>query len=414
MAYTRVYAQRISWENEPSINTPLNDVNLNKMDYALNQIDGTLATWDTTKANQSDLLSCVKTITYDTDTGVFVFTWQNGTSQTVDLNIEKIPVSFSMDANGVITMTTEDGTQYTADVGSLIKTYTFTDSGRIDFSVTTDASGNKTVVADIIDGSITGAKLQPNYLADCQAAQTGAETAQGLSEDSAEDAEAWANGTRGGVPVPSTDPTYENNAKYWAQQANPTVLANMSDVNLTTPTNGQVLEYNGTTQKWENKAQAGGALSNLTDVTLTNPANGNVLKYNSTSQKWENYTLTKSDIGLGNVDNTSDINKPVSTATNTLVNNKHKVTSKQVTTSGWTSDTTSQSGTTLYKKTIALSHVYVTSPTVDIGASGVLPTTAQQEAYDLLQYVTINGTTLTLYASDIPTTAFYINVEGAD
>ena len=98
----------------------------------------------------------------------------------------------------------------------------------------------------------------------------------------------------------------------------------------------------------------------------------------------------------------------------TDVNNKHKVTSKQVATTGWTSDTTSQSGTTLYKKTIALSHVYVTSPIVDIGASGVLPTTAQQEAYDLLQYVTINGTTLTLYGSAIPTTAYYINITGVD
>ena len=98
----------------------------------------------------------------------------------------------------------------------------------------------------------------------------------------------------------------------------------------------------------------------------------------------------------------------------TDVNNKHKVTSKQVATTGWTSDTTSQSGTTLYKKTITLSHVYVTSPIVDIGASGVLPTTAQQEAYDLLQYVTINGTTLTLYGSAIPSTAYYINITGAD
>ena len=289
MAYTRVYAQRISWENEPSINTPLNDVNLNKMDYALNQIDGTLATWDTTKADQSDLLLSVKTIDYDDETGVFIFTWQNGTTKTVDLNIEKIPVSFSMNAQGVITMTTDDGTTYTADVGALIKTYTFTDSSVIDFTVTTDASGNKTVTADIVDGSITGSKLQPNYLADCQAAQTGAETAQGLSEDSAEDSEAWAVGERGGVPVPSTDPTYENNAKYWAQQANPTALANMSDVDLDTPTNGQVLEYNGATHKWENKAQAGGALSNLTDVNISLPANGNILQYNSTSQKWENH-----------------------------------------------------------------------------------------------------------------------------
>lgn len=33
----------------------------------------------------------------------------------------------------------------------------------------------------------------------------------------AEDSEAWAIGERGGVPVPSTDPTFENNARYYAE-----------------------------------------------------------------------------------------------------------------------------------------------------------------------------------------------------
>lgn len=98
------------------------------------------------------------------------------------------------------------------------------------------------------------------------------------------------------------------------------------------------------------------------------------------------------------------------------LNDKHKVTSKQVDTSGWATDTTSQSGTTLYKKTISLNHVYVDSPSVDIGAASgsVLPTAAQQTAYDLLQYVTVDGTTMYLYGSDIPTDAYYINVEGVD
>ena len=36
---------------------------------------------------------------------------------------------------------------------------------------------------------------------------------------SAEDAEAWAVGKRGGTDVPSTDDTYHNNAKYYAEQA---------------------------------------------------------------------------------------------------------------------------------------------------------------------------------------------------
>ena len=157
-------------------------------------------------------------------------------------------------------------------------------------------------------------------------------------------------------------------------------------------------------------------LNDLTDVDLTSPQNGQVPIYNSTTQKWENSNVSASSVAYSN--SSSGLSATNAQAAidevNGAQNNKHKVTSKQVATTGWTSDTTSQSGTTLYKKTIALSHVYVTSPIVDIGASGVLPTTAQQEAYDLLQYVTINGTTLTLYGSAIPSTAYYINITGVD
>lgn len=85
---------------------------------------------------------------------------------------------------------------------------------------------------------------------------------------------------------------------------------------------------------------------------------------------------------------------------------------------GWTTDTTSQSGTTLYKKQISLSHLYVDCPSVEVGAGTgyVLPTVAEQTSYDLIQYVTVDDTVpcLYLYASAIPTTAFYINVTGVD
>ena len=105
-----------------------------------------------------------------------------------------------------------------------------------------------------------------------------------------------------------------------------------------------------------------------------------------------------------------------STWSSTKINNINKITSLAVDLTGWTSDTTSQSGTTLYKKQISLNHVYVESPTVDIGSSGVLPTVAEQESYNLLQYVTVDDSVpcLYLYASAIPTTAFYINVVGVD
>ena len=279
MSYTNVYPSRINWENEPSIASPINATNLNKIDYAVYEHDQTFETWDVTKANQSDLLLSVKSIDYDTETGVFVFTWQNGTTKTVDLNIEKIPVSFSMDANGIITMTTDDGTTYTADVGSLIKTYTFSDSSEIDFETTTDSSGNKTVTASIKNGSIVGAKLEPNYLANCQSAANSASGSATAADGSAEDSEAWAVGTRDGVPVPSTDPAYNNNSRYWAEHTSNS-LAGLSDTNITSPTDGQALVYNSLTQKWENADQSAGGGSKITvttsestlygeDVTLT-------------------------------------------------------------------------------------------------------------------------------------------------
>ena len=55
-----------------------------------------------------------------------------------------------------------------------------------------------------------------------EAAADSAEAAAGSAEQasgSAEDAEAWAVGQRGGVDVPVTDETYENNSKFYAGRA---------------------------------------------------------------------------------------------------------------------------------------------------------------------------------------------------
>ena len=215
------------------------------------------------------------------------------------------------------------------------------------------------------------------------------------AEGDEEDAEAYAVGTRNGVPVTSGDPAYHNNAKYYSEQTNPDALANMTDVNISSPTNGQVLKYNSTTQKWENEAGGGGGGGTAADVSYDNTSSG----------------LIADDVQEA-IDELNTIK-----ATTTMVNNKHTVTSLEVMPSNWTTDTTSQSGTTLYKKQVSLNHVYA-NPSVDIGAASgrVLPTIAEQEAYDLIQYVTVDTTVpcLYLYASDIPTYGFYINVEGVD
>lgn len=89
-------------------------------------------------------------------------------------------------------------------------------------------------------------------------------------------------------------------------------LENLTDVNITTPTDGQGLVYNNTTQKWENgTVSSASSIDTLTDVNLTNLTNGQILKYNSTSQEWEN----ANESGGGG---SSVIPNPTGTPTDTL------------------------------------------------------------------------------------------------
>ena len=65
---------------------------------------------------------------------------------------------------------------------------------------------------------------------------------------SASNSEAWAVGERGGEPVPSTDPTYENNAKHWAEVAEAAAAHGghtIEDLNGTGYTNRTNLQFLG-------------------------------------------------------------------------------------------------------------------------------------------------------------------------
>lgn len=229
-----------------------------------------------------------------------------------------------------------------------------------------------------------------------ESAEADAQTASDAATDAANDeldAEAWAVGQRNGQDVPPSDPTYHNNAKYWAGQSGTSTLSSMADVEIVNPVTGQTLAYNSTSAKWENVA--GG--SSADDVSYDN----------TTSELTATNVQDAIDEVVTDVGNLS-----------TEVDDKHTSTTIAVDLTNWTTDTTSQSGTTLYKKQITLTSVYVESPPVDIGAGTgyVLPTSAEQESYNLLQYVTVDKDVpcLYLYASEIPTTAFYIKVTGVE
>jgi len=99
-------------------------------------------------------------------------------------------------------------------------------------------------------------------------------------------------------------------------------LGQLADVDVDGVSNGQLIAYNSTSGNWEAADDATGnnTLTGLTDTSITTPADREALIYDSGN--WVNDNISKSDVGLGNVDNTSDDDKPVSSATQTALNAK--------------------------------------------------------------------------------------------
>lgn len=212
MALNKVYT-RINWEDYPSENTDLDAYNLNQMDSAIDALDNRIISQDALKVDKSAINGNIADWTMDETTGIITITKYNGEKIIFDLNIEKIPVGFSMSDDGIITMTTEDGTQFTADIGSMIPVLTFEDSSTIAVSVT-GTGKNKTYSFSIKTGSVTDAMLQPNYLADIRVESANASAYAQSANAKSVLAESYAIGGTGTREGEDTD-----NAKYYMEQA---------------------------------------------------------------------------------------------------------------------------------------------------------------------------------------------------
>lgn len=212
MAMNKVYT-RINWEDYPSENTDLDAYNLNQMDSAIDALDNRIISQDALKVDKSAINGNIADWTMDETTGIITITKYNGEKVIFDLNIEKIPVGFSMSDDGIITMTTEDGTQFTADIGSMIPVLTFEDSATIAVSVT-GTGKNKTYSFSIKTGSVTDDMLQPNYLADIRVESANASAYAQSANAKSVLAESYAVGGTGTREGEDTD-----NAKYYMEQA---------------------------------------------------------------------------------------------------------------------------------------------------------------------------------------------------
>lgn len=406
------------WKDYPLTDTPIIAATLNRIETNIDVIDDRVVAFDTSKANANDVAPCVSNLQYDSTTGTFTVTRLNGVTYPIDTDIEKIAINFDYDDDPTsahyqsLVIELEDGTYKYIDMSALITQYEFTDTSTIHFAI---GQGGE-ITAQVINGSITADKLQPNFLADCQAqvtaatsqAQTSEAWAKGTkggtpvesgdaqyhnnakyysesSQTSSEDSEAWAKGTRNGSPVASSDPAYHNNSKYYSELAAPSI-SNCTDTAISSPTDGQILTYNGTSDKWENaNAQGGGS-------TVT----------------WTQIQSTGTKIAEIDIDGTStDVYAP--SGGSVLVDRTFNVASTD-----WEANTDPTTETDYPYIAEITSSVYsnTSKPIWQMNGVGTIPTLAEQEEIGYIIEAVFSSSGITLYAIDEPTVALVLEVKG--
>ena len=140
--------------------------------YTKNQTDNLLKQ----KLDAATGNELVKSISFNSDTGVFTITTLGGKTSTIDTMIEKLPVSFSIVGNK-LRITADDGTYQEADLSAFVDTYTFDDTATVDFS-----QDGKSISAAVKAGSIGKTHFQPDVM----------EEIEGYAERAEEAAEAAA------------------------------------------------------------------------------------------------------------------------------------------------------------------------------------------------------------------------------
>lgn len=177
------------------------------------------------------------------------------------------------------------------------------------------------------------------------------------------------------------------------------LLSALDDVQLISLSNDDVLIYDSATSRWKNRPFS----TRVRDVVLTGlsvatnaviAATDSVLvalgklqaQITSHIANTSNpHSVTKSQVGLGNVDNTSDANKPVSTATQTALNAKENTITAGTTSQYYRGDKTFQ---TLDKAAVGLSNVDNTSD------ANKPVSTATQTALNAKQDTLVSGTNI--------------------
>lgn len=165
-------------------------------------------------------------------TGVITVTKKDGTAETFDTALEKVPAKFEIVENNgtyALKITNVDGTSTVADITSFMNVYNFNNSDYITFEVTGEGT-EKTVIANIKANSIGLDKLSLSVVSTLEGYVNSARdsaTAAKTSETNARASELNALEAKNTAVTKANEAsasasaakTSETNAEYWAKQA---------------------------------------------------------------------------------------------------------------------------------------------------------------------------------------------------
>lgn len=198
------YYYPFTWKNKPSIESPINEVHLNHIEDGINEMDNRILILAQDKADATDIANVFVDFEMDDTTGVMTFTRFDGSKVEHDSAVEKIALNcYLEDDNFVLELA--DGTKQKVSLSKFIDTYEFSSTDTIRITV-----NGKNISAEIPDGKITLAKLEPTIMSTIRQYTLDAQTAQGVSEQAAGTAQGWAIGGTG---------FEDNNAKHYASRS---------------------------------------------------------------------------------------------------------------------------------------------------------------------------------------------------
>lgn len=202
-ALTKYYFP-FTWRNKPSLESPINEVHLNHIEDGINEMDNRILLLAQDKADAADMANVIIDFTMDDTTGIMTFTRFDGSTFTHDTAVEKIALNCYLEGDNFV-LELADGTKQKVSLSKFIDTYTFSSTDTIRIT-----ANGKNISADIPDGKITLAKLEPTILSTIRQYTLDAQTSKGVAEQAAGTAQGWAIGGTG----------FEgNNAKYYASKS---------------------------------------------------------------------------------------------------------------------------------------------------------------------------------------------------